>query len=127
MNNRSNTFNSVWDALADTAAESARMKARSEMLIAVKSVVSAWRVTQNAAAARLGVTQPRLNDLLQGRVSKFSTDALFDLSTAAGLTATVIVEAAPKRKYSLPISRVYVRSMKKAKPQKIVKRISAPA
>ncbi|MDR3417086.1 MAG: XRE family transcriptional regulator [Nevskia sp.] len=92
------TFVSVWDALADTPAESARLKARSEMLMAVKAQVAAWGLTQSAAASRLGVTQPRLNDLLQGRVSKFSTDALFDLSTAAGLRATVTVHGVPGRK-----------------------------
>jgi len=78
----------------DTPAEAARMKARSEMMIALKCTVASWKVTQAVAAQRLGVTQPRLNDLLKGRLSKFSMDALFDLATAAGLRPAVTMQVA---------------------------------
>ena len=43
-------------------------------------------VTQAEAAKRLSVTQPRLNDLVRGRVDTFSLDALVDLAARAGLT-----------------------------------------
>jgi predicted XRE-type DNA-binding protein len=43
-------------------------------------------LTQVEAAKRLGVTQPRMNDLLRGRIDKFSLDALMILATTAGLT-----------------------------------------
>jgi len=52
-------------------------------------------VSQEAAAHRLGITRPRLNDLLQGKMAKFSLDALVNLATASGLTVQVqIAEAA---------------------------------
>jgi predicted XRE-type DNA-binding protein len=76
---------SVWDALEDTPAEAKNMKLRSSLMIAINQAVSAWHVTQMDAARRLGVTQPRLNDLLRGRVGKFNLDALVALAARAGL------------------------------------------
>jgi phage-related protein/predicted XRE-type DNA-binding protein len=78
-------FESVWDALEDTPTETENMKLRSSLMIAISEAVSAWQVTQADAAKRLGVTQPRLNDLLRGRVGKFSLDALVALAARAGL------------------------------------------
>jgi predicted XRE-type DNA-binding protein len=62
-------FERVWDALKDTPIEAENMKLRSS-LIAINEAVSAWGVTQTDAARRLGVTQPRLKDLLRSRVGK---------------------------------------------------------
>lgn len=79
-------FDSVWEALEDSPAEAANMKARSALMIAIRDVVDEWNLTQVEAAKRLGVTQPRMNDLLRGRIDKFSLDALMLLATAAGLS-----------------------------------------
>ena len=89
------TFASVWDAVEDTAAEAANMRARSELMIAVRGKVESWKVSQTEAARSLGLTQPRLNDLMRGRIDKFSLDALMNLARPAGLTVRLeIGEAA---------------------------------
>jgi predicted XRE-type DNA-binding protein len=88
----SQTFASVWDAIEDTPTEAANMKARSELMIALQDAIEAWALTQSASAKRLGVSQPRLNDLLKGRISKFSLDALMNLAAAAGLEVRIAVE-----------------------------------
>ncbi|APT60214.1 XRE family transcriptional regulator (plasmid) [Roseomonas gilardii] len=89
------TFGDVFDAIADTPAEAASMKARADLLAALVARVRTWEVTQEVAAGRLGVTRPRLNDLLRGKLGKFSLDALVDLTTAAGLTLQIrIADAA---------------------------------
>jgi predicted XRE-type DNA-binding protein len=80
------TFASVWDALEDTAAEAANMRARSELMIAMRGKIEGWKVSQTEAARRLGLTQPRLNDLMRGRIDKFSLDALVNLARPAGLS-----------------------------------------
>ena len=54
-------------------------------MMEITDAVSAWHVTQTEAARHLGVTQPRLDDLLRGRVGKFSLDALVALAARAGL------------------------------------------
>jgi len=79
-------FESVWDALEESPAEAAHMRLRSDLMIAVQEAVTAWGITQAEAAKRLSVTQPRLNDLVRGRIDKFSLDALVDLAARAGLT-----------------------------------------
>ncbi len=87
-------FESVWDALEDTPTEAENMKLRSSLVIAITDAVSAWHVTQMEAARRLGVTQPRLNDLLRGRVGKFSLDALVALAARAGLAVHLEIKSA---------------------------------
>jgi predicted XRE-type DNA-binding protein len=82
-------FASVWDAIEPSRAAAANMKARAEMMNAIRESVAGWDVTQAAAAKRLGLTQPRMNDLLRGRINKFSLDALINLATRAGLSVRV--------------------------------------
>ncbi len=89
------SFANVWDALENTPQEAASMSMRSSLLIAIDQRVRSWNVTQTEAAKRLGITQPRLNDLLRGRITNFSLDTLIDLATQAGLTVRLdIAEAA---------------------------------
>ena len=85
------TFEDVWDAIEDTPQAAANMRLRSGLLIAVEQEVRSWGLTQAKAADRLGVTQPRLNDLLRGKADKFSLDALVDLSARAGLAVKLDV------------------------------------
>ena len=84
-------FASVWDAIEPVRAEAANMKVRAEMMIAIRETVAGWGITQAAAAKRLGLTQPRMNDLLRGRIDKFSLDALMNLATRAGLAVRVAI------------------------------------
>jgi predicted XRE-type DNA-binding protein len=89
------SFANVWDALEDTPAEAANMSMRSALLIAIEQKVRSWKVTQTEAAARLGLTQPRLSDLLRGRIANFSLDALVELAAKVGLSVRLdIVDAA---------------------------------
>lgn len=84
-------FDSVWDAIEGSPAEAANMRARSDLMIAIREVVDGWGTTQGKAAQRLGITQPRLNDLLRGRIDKFSLDALMNLAAEAGLAVRLEV------------------------------------
>ena len=84
-------FDNIWEALEDDPAVVASLTARSELITAIRQAVKQWKLTQAAAAKRLGLTQPRLNDLLRGRIDKFSLDALMNIATAAGLRVKVEV------------------------------------
>ncbi len=89
------TYDNVFDALADTPAQAANMKRRAELLSALQARVRSWELPQQAAATCLGVTRPRLNDLMRGKLGKFSLDALVNLATAAGLSLQIgIADAA---------------------------------
>jgi predicted XRE-type DNA-binding protein len=91
---RTRTFANVWDAIADSPEEAATMTMRSNVMIAIKDKVRSWNITQAQAARRLAVTQPRLNDLLQGKINKFSLDTLMILATRAGLKVKIDVRSA---------------------------------
>lgn len=90
----SQTFDNVWDALTNTPAESANMTARSDLLLALQRTIGTWGLTQEAAAKRLGITRPRISDLLAGKIAKFSLDALVNLASQAGLAVEINVSKA---------------------------------
>jgi predicted XRE-type DNA-binding protein len=91
---KTRTFANVWDALEDSPEDAATMTMRSNVMIAIKDEVRRWNTTQARAARRLGITQPRLNDLLHGKINKFSLDTLMTLATRAGLKVKIDVRSA---------------------------------
>lgn len=94
MTAKRKTFQSVWDALEDSPEEALNMSMRSSLLIAIEQEVKGWGTTQQEAARRLGITQPRLNDLLKGKIANFSLDTLINLASAAGLAVTLDIAKA---------------------------------
>jgi len=76
--------------------EARNLALRSEIMIRIEEFVERSGMTQARAAARLGLTQPRLNALLKGRIDQFSLDALVNVATRAGLQVDLLVTA-PKR------------------------------
>jgi predicted XRE-type DNA-binding protein len=78
-------FASVWDAIADTAEEAENMKLRSLLLTALKNHITRTEMSQAQAAKLLGVTQPRVSDLMRGKINLFGLDALVNMATVAGL------------------------------------------
>ncbi len=87
----SQKFDNIFEALADAPGEAANMKVRAELLSALRARVQSWGLSQEAAASRLGITRPRLSDLLRGKLGKFSLDALVNLASAAGLSLEIRV------------------------------------
>lgn len=87
-------YGSVWDAIEDTPQEAENMRLRSSLLIALSQRIETEGWTQKDAAARLGVTQPRVSDLIRGKIDLFSLDALVNMVSAAGLHVDMTVSAA---------------------------------
>ncbi|NIE81057.1 helix-turn-helix domain-containing protein [Asaia sp. As-1742] len=83
MTNQS--FASVWDALEDTPAEAENMKLRSALMMALEKRIRDCGWTQAEAARRLGVTQPRVSDLMRGKINVFAIDTLVNMLTSANL------------------------------------------
>lgn len=88
------SYASVWDAIADMPGQAANLRARAELMRQIAAFVNKKKWTQVEAAKHCGVTQPRINDLLRGRVSRFSLDALVNISTALGCRVRVDLDAA---------------------------------
>ncbi|BCG83521.1 MULTISPECIES: helix-turn-helix domain-containing protein [Mesorhizobium] len=87
-------YENVWDALADTEQEAANLKARSALLYEIRKAVQRWDIPQEEAAKRLGLTRPRTNDLLRGKLAKFSLDALVNIAASAHLDIEIRVKEA---------------------------------
>jgi predicted XRE-type DNA-binding protein len=93
MNDKS--FVSIWDAIEDTPAQAENMKLRSALMIALKDRIAREGLSQSQAAKLLGVTQPRVSDLLRGKIELFGLDTLVNMAVAAGLHVEVhVTEAA---------------------------------
>ncbi|MDE1145729.1 MAG: XRE family transcriptional regulator [Azospirillaceae bacterium] len=78
-------FSSVWDAIEDTPAEAENMRLRSRLAMALKDHIVRQGMTQTEAAKVFGVTQPRISDLIRGKIDLFALDALVNMASAAGL------------------------------------------
>ena len=86
---------SVWDAIEDTPAEVESMKLRSELIMALKQHIARTEMSQVQAAKLFGVTQPRVSDLMRGKINLFGLDALVNMAAAAGLHVEMrVLEAA---------------------------------
>lgn len=91
-------FDNVWFALEANEADAINMTMRSDLMTSIEKAVGNWKLSQGEAAKRLGITRPRLNDLMRGKISKFSLDALTTLATRAGLTVQLSVKKVSGRK-----------------------------
>jgi len=88
-------FSSVWDALEETPQQAANMRLRSKLLLELCNTIRSWELSQKAAAERLNISQPRLNNILNGKIDKFSLDALVNLSAAAHLEVDICFSPLP--------------------------------
>jgi predicted XRE-type DNA-binding protein len=87
-------FSSVWDAIEETSAQAENMKLRSALMIALKGYIASESLSQVQAAKLFGITQPRISDLVRGKIELFSLDALVNTLAAAGLPPDVRVAKA---------------------------------
>jgi predicted XRE-type DNA-binding protein len=77
-------FDSIWDAI-EGPAEAENMKLRAKLMRAIVNHIEKRKLSQAAAAKLMGVTQPRISDLVRGKVDLFSIDMLITMASAAGL------------------------------------------
>ncbi len=92
---RNEQFASVWDAIEDTPEEAENMKLRSGLMMALKAHLTSTGLSQLQAAKLFGVTQPRVSDLMRGKINLFGLDALVNMAAAAGLHVEMrVLEAA---------------------------------
>ena len=81
----------VFRDLGFSREEAEHLLIRSDLMIAVQKAVARRALKQAEAAKILGVTQPRVSDLLRGRIDLFSTDALIDMLARLGIRVRVVL------------------------------------
>lgn len=91
MNER---FENIWDAIEDDPAQRENMKVRSALMTVLTDFILEEGLTQAQAAKRFGVTQPRISDLMRGKINLFSIDTLVNMLGAAGLHMELQIDKA---------------------------------
>lgn len=86
-------FTSVWDAIEDTPEEAENMKLRSALMSALKEHIARAGLSQAQAAKLFGITQPRVSDLMRGKINLFGLDALVNMVALAGLHVEMRISA----------------------------------
>ena len=87
-------FDNVWEAIEDDPVVAENLKLRSMLMIELERHITRQKWTQAEAARRLGVTQPRISNLIHGKIDAFSLDLLVKMATAAGLRVSIKVKKA---------------------------------
>ena len=72
--------------------EAEHLLIRSDLMIAIRSLIEERGLTQARAARLFGVTQPRVSDLVRGRIELFSIDALVEMLARAGMGVSIRLE-----------------------------------
>ena len=86
----------VFEDLGFTAIEAEHLRVRADLMIAIRQLITDRKLTQVRAAKLLGVTQPRVSDLVRGKLSLFSIDALVEMLGHAGLHVRMQVASRPQ-------------------------------
>ncbi len=90
---KSKEFDSVWDALEEDPVKAENMKLRSALMMAVTQKIKAEDLNQTQAARILGITQPRVSGLMQGKIDMFRLDMLVNFALLLGLHVDMKIAA----------------------------------
>ncbi|MFA6498512.1 MAG: XRE family transcriptional regulator [Desulfurivibrionaceae bacterium] len=90
----SETFKNVWDALEDDPAVRESLKIKSRMMLDIEQHIKSMGITQAQAAKKMGVTQPRVSDLVNGKIDRFTIDMLITMLARLGLHVEIKLKAA---------------------------------
>jgi predicted XRE-type DNA-binding protein len=75
-----NRFSSVWDAIESTPKEAENMRLRAQLMMTLKAHIARTGMTKAQAAARFGITQTCVADLMRGKVDLFALDSLVNMA-----------------------------------------------
>ncbi len=86
----------VFRDLGFTPDEAEHLRIRSDLLIQLQKTIRSQRLKQAEAAKLLGVTQPRVSDLMRGRIDLFSVDTLIDMLARLGIRVRLIFRSSKR-------------------------------
>jgi predicted XRE-type DNA-binding protein len=87
-------YKNVWDAIEPDPVKAENLKLRSSLMLALTRHIKSQGLTQAQAAKLFGVTQPRISNLIHGKIDAFGLDMLVKMATAAGMRITMQVTKA---------------------------------
>jgi len=87
-------YDDVWAAIETDAAMAQNLRLRAALMMKIAEYVKQSDLTQAEAARRLGTTQPRLNDVIKGRIEKCTVDRLVNMLSQAGFKVDLEIHRA---------------------------------
>ncbi|MCK6458860.1 MAG: helix-turn-helix domain-containing protein [Planctomycetes bacterium] len=87
----------VFRDLGFSIEEAEHLRVRADLMAAVQQAIAKRKLTQAQAAKLLGVTQPRVSDLMRGRLDLFGSDTLIDMLARLGIGVTLKLKPRGKR------------------------------
>jgi predicted XRE-type DNA-binding protein len=69
-------FDNIFDAITDNPEEASELQTRADLMSVIRDIVQDNNWKQSEAAEKMGLTQPRVSNLLNGKIDKFSIDLL---------------------------------------------------
>lgn len=84
----------VWDAIISDPAERESCKIKSLLMMNIERHIQEQGMTQQQAADKMGVTQPRVSDLVRGKIDRFTIDMLVNMLASLGLHLDVRLKEA---------------------------------
>jgi predicted XRE-type DNA-binding protein len=114
-------FANVWDAIEDTPAQAENMKVRASLMLALRDHIEREGLSQSQAAKLLAVTQPRISDLMRGKIDLFAIDTLVNMLASAGLSVEMRIGAPPVQREKI------ARPTRRSPPRRTARRTSRPA
>ncbi len=72
----------------ETKAVAENMTLRADLMIMIRDIIDQQGWTQSAAALKLNITQPRVSDIVNGKIEKFTLDYLVSILGTLGFRAT---------------------------------------
>jgi len=87
------TLKSGLNVICDTPTETVNMRLRADLMTHIHHLIEQSEWTQQQVAEHCGITQPRVNDLIRGKIEKFSIDALVNINAQLGQSVSLQFEA----------------------------------
>lgn len=90
----SKPYTNVFEALEDDPAVADNLRVRAELMLKLRGYIERAKLTQEEAARRMGVTQPRISDLVRGKIERFTIDMLVNMLARVGLHVEIMLKKA---------------------------------
>ena len=90
----SKPYKNIFEAIEDDPVVAENMRLRAKLMVKLRNYIKQQGMTQEEAARRMGVTQPRISDLVRGKIDRFTIDMLVNMLSHAGIHVELVADLA---------------------------------
>ena len=90
----SKPYKNVFEAIEDDPVVAENMRLRAKLMVKLRDYIKQQGMTQEQAAHRMGVSQPRVSDLVRGKIDRFTIDMLVNMLSHAGIHVELVLDQA---------------------------------